>query len=50
MQEMGVLSLGGEDALEKKWHPTPIFLLGNPVDKGIWKAIVHGVAKESDVT
>ena len=24
--------------------------LGNPTDRGAWQAIVHGVAKESDVT
>jgi len=23
--------------------------LGNPTDRGVWQAIVHGVAKESDV-
>ena len=22
--------------------------LGNPMDRGVWQAIVHGVAKESD--
>ena len=25
-------------------------LLGNPMDRGVWWAIVHGVAKESDMT
>ena len=24
--------------------------LGNPMDRGAWRDIVHGVAKESDVT
>ena len=24
--------------------------LGNPMDRGIWQATVHGVAKESDPT
>ena len=28
MQETGVLSLGQEDPLEKKWQPTPVFLPG----------------------
>ena len=27
-QEMQVLSLGREDPLEKRWQPTPVFLLG----------------------
>ena len=28
MQETQVQSLGGEDSLEKKWQPTPVFLPG----------------------
>ena len=28
--------------------PTPVFLLGNSMDRGAWQAIVHGIAKESD--
>ena len=24
--------------------------LGNPLDRGAWRATVHGVAKESDMT
>ena len=27
------------------WQPTPVFLPGNPVDRGAWRATVHGVAK-----
>ena len=27
-KEMHVKSLGGEDPLEKKWQPTPVFLPG----------------------
>ena len=27
------------------WQPIPVFLLGEPVDRGVWWAIVHGVAK-----
>ena len=34
----------------RKWKPTPAFLLGNPLDRGAWRATVHGVAKESDMT
>ena len=26
------------------------FYLGNPMDRGIWWATVHGIAEESDVT
>ena len=34
----------------RKWQPTPVFLLGNPIDKGAWWATDLGVAKESDMT
>ena len=33
-----------------KWQPTPVCLLGNPLDRGAWQATVHGVTKESDMT
>ena len=33
-----------------KWQPTPVFLPGNPKDRGSWWATVHEVAKESDMT
>ena len=33
----------------RAWQPTPVFLLGNPRDRGTWQATVHGVAK-SDMT
>ena len=29
----------------REWQPTPVFLLGNPMDRGAWWAAVHGVAK-----
>ena len=29
----------------RKWHPIPVFLLENPIDRGAWWATVHGVAK-----
>ena len=29
-------------------HPLQYSCLGNPMDRGAWRAIVHGVAKESD--
>ena len=25
--------------------PTPVFLLGSPMDRGAWQAIVHGVSR-----
>ena len=29
----------------REWEPTPIFLPGDPVDRGDWQARVHGVTK-----
>ena len=45
-----VQSLGREDPWRRKWQPTPVFLLGHPIDRGAWWATVHVAAKESDMT
>ena len=29
----------------RQWHPTPVLLPGNPMDRGAWWAAVHGVTK-----
>ena len=31
-------------------HPVWYSCLGNPMDRGAWRATVHGIAKESDMT
>ena len=31
-------------------NPLQSSCLGNPMDRGVWQATVHGVAKESDKT
>ena len=31
-------------------NPLHYSCLGNPMDRGVWRAIVHGVAKDSDMT
>ena len=33
----------------KKWQPTPLVCLGNPMDRGAWEATVHEFP-ESDTT
>ena len=38
-------SLGWEDPLEKECQPTPIFLPGNPTDRGAWQARDQRVTK-----
>ena len=40
----------GKIPWRRKWQPTSVLLLGNPMDRGTWWATVHGVAKELDVT
>ena len=44
-QEKLVQSLDREDHLEVAWQPTLYFWLANPMDRGAWRATVHGVAK-----
>ena len=36
----------GKIPWKRKWQPTPVFLLENPMDRGAWWATVHGVTKE----
>ena len=51
MQETWVQSLGWEDTPEKEVAThSNILAMENSVDRGAWRTIVHGVAKESDVT
>ena len=51
MQETGVRYLGvGEIPWRRKWQPLQYSCLGNPMDRGVLGAIVHGVAKELDMT
>ena len=47
MQETWVLSLGQEDLLEKEMatYPLQYSYLENSMDRGAWRAIVHGIAK-----
>ena len=47
--ETQVRSLGWEDPLEKGMAATPVFLLGNPRDRGAWGTTVHGTT-QSDMT
>ena len=35
---------------EGNGNPLQFFCLGNLMDRGAWQAIVHGVAKELDMT
>ena len=43
-------SMGSQESVKTETNPLPYSCLGNPMDRGSWQAIVHGVAKESDKT
>ena len=45
LQETQVRSLGREDPWRRAWQPTPVLLPGESVDRGAWRATVHGVTK-----
>ena len=53
MQEIGDLgSIPGSERFpeEENVNSVPYSCLGNPIDRGAWWTIVHGVASESDTT
>ena len=44
-RDMGLI-LGWEDPLEKgNGYPLQYFCMENPMERGAWRAVVHGVAK-----
>ena len=45
LQETWVGSLGQEDSLEKGMTTPSSILAWNPMDRGAWRVIVHGVTK-----
>ena len=49
MQETRVRSLGQEDPLDEEMAPHSS-VLENPMDRGAWRAAVHGITDESDTT
>ena len=51
MRETWARSLGQEGPLgEENGNPLQYSCLGNPMDRGAWWAIVHGITKEADMT
>ena len=51
MQETWVQSLGLEDPLEEGMAiHSSILAWRIPIDRGVWQATVHGIAKERDTT
>ena len=45
-----IQSLGQEDPLEKEMATHCSICLGNPLGRGAWRATVHEVMNESDMT
>ena len=46
----GSIPGSGRSPGEGNDNPLQYSCLGNPMDRGAWRAMVHGVAKESDTT
>ena len=49
VQETQEIQLGNTP-WSTKWHPLPHSCLENSMDRGTWRATLHGAAKESDTT
>ena len=47
-RDLGLILGSGRSPEEGNDSPAPIFLLGNPLDKGAWWVTVHGVAVRQD--
>ena len=43
--DAGLIPGLGKVPRRRKWQPTPVFLLGNPTDRGAWQATVLGSQK-----
>ena len=35
----------GKIPWRRAWQPTPVFLAGEPMERGAWRATAHGVSK-----
>ena len=49
-ENMGSIPRSGKSPREVNGDTRQYVYLGNPLDRGAWRATVHGVAKESDMT
>ena len=49
-EDIGSIPDPGRSPGEGKGNPLQYSCLGNPMDRGAWQAIVHGVSKELDMT
>ena len=50
MRDAGLIPESGRSPGRGHSNPFQYSCLGNPMDRGAWRAIGHGVTKESDAT
>ena len=48
--DLGLIPVLGRSLGEGNGSPPQYSCLGNPMDRGAWRATIHGVTKESDTT
>ena len=48
--DRGLIPGSGRSPGEETGYPLQYACLGNPMDRGAWRVIVHGGHKESDMT
>ena len=44
-RDLGLIPGSGRSPWSREWQPTPVFLLGNPMNRGAWWARVLSVTK-----
>ena len=49
-RDMGSIPGSGRSPGERNGNPLQYSCLANPMDRGAWQAIVHGVTEESNMT
>ena len=49
-RDAGSIHESGRSSGEGNGNPLQEFCLGNPMDRGDWQAVIHGVRKQSDTT
>ena len=49
-RDVGLIPDSGRSPGGGNSNPLQYSCLGNPMDRGAWKAVVHGGLKESDLT
>ena len=48
--DVGLITGFGRSPREGNGYPLQYFCLGSPMERGAWRAMVHGIVKESHMT